>query len=126
MLQRLVIAMVLGPALLLAGCVTPRQIEAQREDLLASAGFVPRAADTPRRKELLRTLPPNIFVSKVHEGKQIYIFADPLVCGCLYVGDSAAYARYKQDVLQRRIASEQQTAAREADFDWGEYDHGRP
>ena len=124
--QRRMMAILLGPALLLAGCVTQRQIETQREDLLASAGFVPRAADTPRRAELLRTLPPNIFVSKVHEGKQLYIFADPLVCNCLYVGDAAAYARYKQDVLQRQIASERQTAAREADFNWGEYDHGRP
>jgi hypothetical protein len=116
----------LGSALLLSACVSPKQAEIQKEDLLVSAGFVPRPADTPHRKELLRTLPPNIFVMQIYQGQQKFVFADPLVCGCLYVGDADAYNRYKVDVIQRQIAREEQLAAQNSDFDMGEFDHGKP
>ena len=55
-------------------------------------------------------------------GKFVYLYADPLVCNCLYVGDQAAYGRYQNEVLQRQIANEQMLAAEtyeDASWDWG-------
>jgi hypothetical protein len=123
---RMLAPIALASAVLLTACVSPKQVEIQKEDLLVSAGFVRRAADTPHRKELLRTLPPNIFVMQIYQGKPTFVFADPLVCGCLYVGDTDAFNRYKIDVLNQKIADEKQLAAENSDFNMGDYDHGSP
>ena len=73
-------------ALGVAGCVSPQEQIAQKEDLLAAAGFQIRLADTPKRLAAMKTLPPNKFVMRVVNGKPIYQYADPLVCRCVYFG----------------------------------------
>ena len=93
-----------------------------REDLLAAAGFTIRPANTPQRQDLLRTLPPNRFVQRVRGDRVLYLYADPLVCACLYIGDQVAYGRYRQEVFQRRIANDQLLAAQmneNAAWQWG-------
>ena len=47
-----------------------------------------------------------------------YVYADPLVCACLYVGDQAAYGRYRQEVFQRRLADEQAMTAQMNQSAW--------
>ena len=59
----------------------------------------------------MRNFPPNKLVQRARGDSMRYFYADPLVCNCLYVGDQQAYGRYRQNVLQRRIADEQQSAA---------------
>ena len=45
--------------------------------------------------------------------------ADPLVCGCLYVGTQAAYNQYKLHEQQQRLADEQQMTAQDySDAAW--------
>jgi hypothetical protein len=48
-----------------------------------------------------------------------YVYADPLVCGCLYVGTQQAYDQYKRDQQQKNLADEQQmTAQTYSDAAW--------
>ncbi|HYZ62846.1 MAG TPA: hypothetical protein VE650_10365 [Acetobacteraceae bacterium] len=112
---------------LLSACASQQQVVQQREDLLAAAGFTVRPANTPQRQTLLRTLPPNRFVQRVRGDQVVYLYADPLVCACLYVGDQAAYGRYRQEVFQRRLVSDQLLAAQmnqDAAWDWGPWGPG--
>jgi hypothetical protein len=51
-----------------------------------------------------------------------YVYADPLVCGCLYVGSQQAYNQYKANLLQQQLADEQQLTAEtysDANWNWG-------
>jgi hypothetical protein len=95
----------------LAACQTPQQIVTQHEDNLAAAGFIIRPANTPERKAMLSRLPPNRFVKREKGDSIHYIYADPLVCGCLYVGTQQAYGQYKQHQQQEHLADEQQMTA---------------
>ena len=95
----------------LSACATPQEQVASKEDKLVAAGFVARPADTPQRQALLTRLPPHHFAMKNLSGRYVYLYADPLVCGCLYVGSDAAYAQYRKMIFQQNIADEQETTA---------------
>ena len=103
---------------LVAGCMSPQQRAVDREDLLAAAGFTVRPANTPARVASLRSLPPNKVVQRTNGPNVSYVYADPLVCGCLYVGDQAAYGRYRQEVFQRQLADRQAMTAEIQRDDW--------
>ncbi|HTW71120.1 MAG TPA: hypothetical protein VME47_14615 [Acetobacteraceae bacterium] len=130
MALRVVVPMTLiGVTLMLAGCATPQQRAQHRENLLAAAGFVQHPANTPQRQKSLQTLPPDRVVRTVHGDRVAYMFADPLVCDCLYVGDQTAWGNYQRELLQLHIANEQETAAQlnadaEFDWDWGPWGPG--
>lgn len=111
-------------ASVLIGCQSAQIHE--REDLLAAAGFQMKPANTPERQAALRKLPANKFVPKTKGDQVAYVFADPVVCNCLYVGDQAAYSRYKQEVFQRNLADEQQMTALtyQNAWDWDGWDWG--
>ncbi|HUO01388.1 MAG TPA: hypothetical protein VMU31_01315 [Rhizomicrobium sp.] len=98
-------------ALLLAGCLSPEQAIGEKEDQLAAAGFVQRPANTPERENMLKRLPPNQFVRHVNGDDVTYVYGDPVVCNCLYVGTQQAYGQYIRYVQARRLAEEQQSAA---------------
>jgi hypothetical protein len=100
-----------GPTVLvvmLAGCAA--QV-AQKEDLLAAAGFTYRSANTPQAAAALKALPPHKFVHQTRNGKSIWIYADPSICGCLYAGDDAAYQRFQQMVFQKQLIDQQTQVA---------------
>jgi hypothetical protein len=109
-------------ASLLAGCLTRQQAVVQHEDNLAAAGFVVRPANTPERQAMLARLPAHKFVQRVNGDHVHYVYADPLVCGCLYVGSQQAYNQYKRDQQQKQLADEQQMNAdvyNDAAWNWG-------
>lgn len=110
----------------LVGCANDRARVAEHEDLLAAAGFHARAADSPQRQRSLATLPPHRFVREDRGGKPVYVYADPLVCGCLYVGDAAAYGRYRQEMAQRREVDARRLEAQDTSetWDWGPWGPG--
>ncbi|WP_321853943.1 hypothetical protein [Paraburkholderia tropica] len=97
--------------LMLAGCATQQQRVEAREDMLAAAGFEVHPADNLARKAMLQKLPPHRFVVRDVHGSFIYMYSDPLVCGCLYVGTQKAYNTYKQEIFQQHLADEQQMTA---------------
>ncbi len=99
------------PLALLAGCVTPQQQVEDQENLLSASGFQPRPANTPERIAMLRTLPPNRFSMCAQGNTFIYIYPDPIDCGCVFFGDQSDYARYRQTVSARQLANDQLLAA---------------
>ncbi len=94
-----------------AGCASPSQQAAQKEDLLAAAGFQTRPADSPQRLAAMRRLPPNRFVTKVVNGNPVYLYADPLVCRCVYFGSQQNWDAYRQDMFAQQLANEAQMTA---------------
>ena len=97
--------------LALSACATPQEQVAAKEDKLVAAGFHARPADNPQRQAMLQKLPPHHFVMRAVNGHYVYLYADPLVCGCLYVGSETAYSQYKQEMFQQHLADEQQMTA---------------
>ena len=112
----------LATAFALGGCAAMRRHEARDTgDLLVSAGFTTKPADTPERAQQLHAMPPLKLVSESEDGNVVYRYADPYSCDCLYVGDQQAYAEYKRLALQRQIADERLEAAEAEDsaaIDW--------
>lgn len=105
----------------LTACQTQQQRIVQHEDALAAAGFVVRIANTPQRQAMLHRLPPFRFVQRVNGDTVHYVYADPLACGCLYVGTQQAYDQYRADRLQQNLADEQQMTAQvysDAAWNW--------
>jgi hypothetical protein len=107
--------------LAITGCASQQQLVGQKEDLLAAAGFQVRIADSPHRLAAMRSLPPNKFVTKVVNGQPAYLYADPLVCRCVYFGNQQNWAAYRQEVLAKQLADEAQMTALmyQSAWDWG-------
>jgi sarcosine oxidase gamma subunit len=91
-----------------AGCAT-MGADATRstEQMLAAAGFHSAAADTPEKVAHLRTLTPRRIVARVSNGQTFYLWPDPDVCTCLYVGGESEYQQYRKLARQRDIADEE-------------------
>ena len=116
MRTKLLAALAVGVVLFSAGCA--RQVVQQREDLLSAAGFAVRSADTPERRASLRRLPQHQLVRQELNGRDVWVYADPLVCNCLYVGTPEAYQRYNRLKVERDIASDRLMAANMAYTGW--------
>ena len=111
----------------LAGCETQQQVVAAKEDSLAAAGFTQIPANTPERVAMLRRLLPNRFLRRVRADTVSYVYADPLVCECLYVGSQQAYGQYRAVKQQEQIANEQALAAEQysdPQWNWGGWGGG--
>ena len=106
--------------LAVAGCASQQQLVGQKEDLLAAAGFQIRVADNPQRLAAMRRLPPNKFDTRIVNGQPVYLYADPLVCQCVYFGTQQNWAAYRQEVLARQLADEAQMTAmmNESAWEW--------
>ena len=116
----------LAACLAVAACASPQQRAENRENLLSAAGFTVLPANTPERVTSLRTLPANKVVQDTRGSTVRYVYADPLVCSCLYVGDQAAYGRYRQEVFQRRLADEREETAQLNQSNWNYGPWGGP
>jgi len=118
MKAKLVVAC-LPACLLLLSCESlPRRISG-KEDMLAAAGFRVLPANTLQRESELETLPINKFVTRVKGDHVEYLYADRLVCNCLYVGDQTAYNNYKREMFDKNLADEQQLTAQMYQNNWG-------
>jgi len=113
-------------ALAAAGCQTTAQQISRKEDSLVAAGFTLLPANTPAREAQLATLPPNRFMPKTDGDTTNYIYADPVVCHCLYVGSQAAYGAYMRTLqTQRQLDQAQLTALTYHDaWNWDRWDWG--
>jgi hypothetical protein len=80
------------------------------EQLLTTAGFQKKVADTPEKLAHLETLTPSRkLVAHRRDGQLYYVYADPEMCKCLYVGTATQY----QLALEKRLADEQLVAMQE-------------
>jgi hypothetical protein len=113
-------------AAMMCGCASFRQSEIREtEDLLAAAGFTMKRADSAEKTTEAGNLPPHKFVVIHRNGAPYYIYADPEVCQCIWVGDQQQYSRFQQLSLQKQIADEQLMTAqalRDAAFRWELWD----
>jgi hypothetical protein len=90
----------MAAACLLAGCSNAGEHADTKSALLSAAGFnVVEAADSgalyPDR------LPPEHVVERIEAGKEIFLYDDPYLCGCVLEGDRAAFGRYRAERFQR-------------------------
>jgi hypothetical protein len=77
------------------------------EQLLAAAGFEMKLADTPEKLANLSALTPRrTLIPQERDNRLYYVFADPDLCKCLYVGTAMQYQR----ALQESFASDQAIA----------------
>ncbi len=99
-------AVAAGGIALLAACTSPPPAPVTPTSLLEQAGFVRKNANTPERLAAMRMLPPHHFVLQNSNGSVKYLYADPLECGCIYVGGQRAYNDY-QRIMAARVRAEQ-------------------
>jgi len=62
-----------------------------------------RAADTPERLTQLESLPPRRIAVRTSNGQASYVYPDPDVCKCLYVGTESQYQQYQKLQLQQDL-----------------------
>ena len=90
------------------------------EQMLAAAGFEMKVADTPEKAADLRTLPTRKMTVRRQGAASYYIFADPDVCNCLYVGTETQYQEYQRLLLKKELADERLDAS----MNWGLWGSG--
>ena len=111
--------LLLGPVL--AGCASTTQTILDKENMLSAAGFKVKFAQTPAQRANLQTLPPNQLVARSRGDAVYYLYADPTVCECIYVGNQQAYQQYQKMRFEQNLATEQAMAVQlnqEAAMDW--------
>ena len=62
---------------------------------LEDTGFVMRPAQTPQQLERLKLLPPHIFIARTKNGQRYFLYVDPDLCKCVFVGNALAMANYQ-------------------------------
>jgi len=73
----------------------PEPLTPRTDSLFTLSGFVPRFADTSGKMKHLMALPPDRLVTRTRNGKTTYLYADPNICRCVYVGTPEAYRVYQ-------------------------------
>ena len=115
---------------LFSACETQQQRIVKHEDKLSAAGFVVKPAKTTDQLAMLARLPTHRFVRRQNGDTVDYVYADPIVCTCLYVGTQQAYNQYKANQLAQHLADEQLLTAEtysDASWNWdawGSWDPG--
>jgi len=89
------LSLLLVPPLAAQKAVPSRPVLDKNAFFLTSAGFKVQLANDPTTKKLMTSLPSHQFVVHVVSGAQRYLYADPNVCVCVYVGDGDAYHSYR-------------------------------
>ena len=103
---------------LAAGCATTNT---STTDLLTAAGFKLLTADTPKKQELLNTLPKGQLSLITWKGKSFYV-QPAASANQAYVGTPAEYQTYQQLRLAKQISNENLMAAQmnqDAMNSWG-------
>ncbi len=130
-LKSVFVAATLGAAV--AACSTTPKMES-KQDMLSDAGFKTVSLKTPGQLAQFKKLPAHQLTRKNYQGKTVWVYADPTLCGCLYMGTPDNYNAYikiasKQMMSQAMRANFQDdpyspTAmdnAVDSDWDWGEW-----
>ena len=96
-------AVAIVAAVSLGACTSIRKNEATyATPFLTRAGFTVMA-DQAASKRRLAAMPPLKMVQQGKNGQSTYAYADPYECQCVYVGDAAAYARYRQLIQEHYL-----------------------
>jgi hypothetical protein len=101
-------ATVLGMPLLVFGLLAcassnPGQGMIDKEDRLLAAGFKKRPIKTEAQLADFRAIPAHMIRPSSYKGKPVYVYADPTICGCLYMGGTTAYNTYISGATARSM-----------------------
>ncbi|MBU4230923.1 MAG: hypothetical protein L6277_00595 [Desulfobacterales bacterium] len=107
------LAAVLGIALL--GCATAPSSSPPRSqnDLLTAAGFTSYVAKTPQSLAYLKTLPPQEIVQHRYKGTNRFLVCTDQNSRACYVGDEAAFQRYQNLANQEDLAARKRNVSQE-------------
>lgn len=101
----------------LAACASQQIVT--RDNLIAAAGFTAITANTPERKSEMLTLPRDRFVTRTAADKQLeYVYADPVDCNCLYIGNEENYAALRSELFQQHLANAAEFSALTYQYAW--------
>src|SRR6187402_1470827 len=107
--------------LLFTGCATTSA--STQKSLLSEAGFIVRTPETAKQRELYAAAPAYQLQRAEVKGRVFYAYKDE-ANGVVYVGDEAAYQRYRELAAERQMAMEQLAAAEMSTaFALGWYDY---
>ena len=106
-----IIGILLSGSLLYSCAAIEAQNIADKEQMLAAAGFAMKIADTPDKLAHLQQQAQHKITAYTKGGETYFVYADATDCECLYVGDNSAYAKFQELQVQQNIASEQQMTA---------------
>jgi len=109
---------------IVTGCATTSTT--QTTDMLTAAGFKLVTADTPKKQELLNTLPKGQLSLITWKGKSFYVQPD-VPNNRAYVGTPAEYQTYQQLRLAKQLSNDNLMAAQmnqEAMDNWGVWGPG--
>ncbi|GBQ96186.1 hypothetical protein AA23498_2571 [Acetobacter nitrogenifigens DSM 23921 = NBRC 105050] len=65
-------------------------------DELAHSGFTAHYADTTERYAMMNLLPAGMLTYRPTATGPVYLYADRLGCGCVYMGGRSAFAEYSR------------------------------
>lgn len=89
---------------LIAQHAVPSTTFLETNDLfLRSAGFSVKFANDAAGRRALKALPPHRFVIHTKDGRQLYVYADPGRCNCVFTGAINNFRSY-QDLLRNPLA----------------------
>jgi len=89
--------------LILAGCAgAPIDKTLQTEELLGTAGFQLKMADTPAKFERISRIPQKQVVRGMVKGREAYVWADAAGCRCYYAGTRQNYEQMVQIQQENR------------------------
>ena len=108
-LMAMLMTLIIGSAL--TGCTMTKGDIADNESMLAAAGFRVNPADNPEKLANLRSFPPNKLVTETKNGVLYFLYADPKVCLCIYIGNEHAYQKYQGMVYEKNLAETQRMTA---------------
>ena len=100
------------------------QVDRNTDDMLIGAGFTAVPANTPQRYAALASMPPHTFVHEMRRGKMLYAYADPTPCDCVFIGDQAAYNRYRDRASLSELSNVQQMNDEMYHMDWDSWSTG--
>jgi hypothetical protein len=86
------------PAAILIFVLLVSGARAQQEAIdmhLEDVGFVMRAAAPQRFERLRLLLPAHRFVGRTINGRRYYVYSDPDLCKCIFLGDETAMQSYQ-------------------------------
>lgn len=104
-LKRMRVLVILAPGvvLALAGCAgAPADKTLQAEELLGTAGFRLKMADTQAKFDRISRIPQKQVVRGTVKGQEVYVWADAAGCRCYYAGTRQNYEQMVQIQQENR------------------------
>lgn len=95
--RKAMLALAVGAAVLAFGALAQTF---KRDRLLEQSGFSMRPADTPQKLARLKLLPPLTFIRRTKPWGRYYLFADPKLCVCVFVGNQQAMDNFQSQLIK--------------------------